>query len=256
MPLSGASLADSQHLSLLVLGPSKIGKTTSVVTTSPKPYIVCSDGEKSLEPILEFTRDFKFDLVDSTDGPKLLGQAEKAWAEARRGAIAGEYETIIWDTISFFSAYLMADLLERHDDGKWGEAYSDHNKKLLNYTARLLQIPAHVIVIAHDFPVTGKMEGQLAKKGDGILPAVEGSIRTRIPGMFQNVVYMAKEDEERFFLTSVNGVFGPGCRNLPAHVSKIPADVGAMWQRIQKQREGRAKGPPPPSAKKVVRGAK
>jgi hypothetical protein len=238
MPSKGTDVEKFQFTSLLVLGPAGIGKTV-LLTTCPKGvYVLASDDPKKLNSAAFVDPDFSFDPVNSSDGAKLLAQFEAAYSEASRGVAEGRYKTIVWDTITSFSALLINAELNATDSGSGPDgrrAYERHGKRIYSATTRLLALKAHVVVLAHDYPVSGELDGQLKKTGDGILPAIDGSVRARIASLFQDVVYMAKVpgSEDRVFKTRIGGVYGPRSNNLPG-VESIPADVGGMIDRIVK----------------------
>jgi hypothetical protein len=239
MPIAASEIESFDWLRLLVIGPPKVGKTTACVGTAPRPvYVLLSDDKAALKPATQKHTEFTYDLVNASDGAKLVAQWEAAFREAKRGAEAGEYKTIVWDTITSFARLLIeAELLASNKgNGPNGrEAYPAYGRRLRSMVGRLINIPAHVIVTAQDFPVSAEMEGQVKKRGPGILPNVEGSVRGELGSFFQDVVYLERDVvggvESRSFVCSMAGVFGAGSRNLPG-VEKIPADVTAMWKMM------------------------
>ena len=252
MPHLATNLAARDRLCLLVIGPARIGKT-SLIATCPKPvYVICSDDEKKLSSASQLDPSFTYDVVNNTDGKTLLEEFEAAYLEASRGVKQNRYATVVWDTISLFAATLIEAELDATDQGNGPNgrvAYDVFARRLLSMTGRLINLPCHLVVMSHDAKVSAEISGQIKKSGDGILPAIVGRSRDALPSLFHDVVYMAKKrgTEERVFHASIAGVFGPGCNNLPG-VETIPADVGKMWERIQKTR-GALKGPAPPAPK-------
>jgi hypothetical protein len=207
-----------------------MGKTRLIPTCPGRSYVICSEDPSKLDSALKVSDNFVYDEVNSTEGPKLLAQLEAALTEAKRGIAAGEYQTVVWDTLSGFSTLLInAELEAANADGR--RAYSVHNKRLWSAMSRFLALKAHRVCMSHDYPVSGTMDGQLKKTGDGILPAVEGSIRAKIPGMFADVVYLTKKmgSEERVIHTSIAGVFGIGVNSPKAPVTQIAPDVAGFW---------------------------
>jgi hypothetical protein len=253
MPRLASQLAERDRLCLLVIGPARIGKT-SLISTCPGPvYVICSDDEKKLSSAAQIDPNFAYDVVNNTDGKKLLSEWEAAYLEASSGVKQNRYQTVVWDTISLFASTLIEAELAATDQGNGPNgrvAYDVFARRLLSLTGRLINLPCHLVVLSHDAKVSAEISGQIKKSGDGILPAIVGRSRDALPSLFHDVVYMAKKrgSEERVFHTSISGVFGPGCNNLPG-VETIPADVGKMWERIVKGRKGGqgvSKGPAPP----------
>src|ERR1700690_57169 len=243
MPKTAAQLEIAPFLSLLVIGPSGSGKT-HLLGTAPKPiYILCSDDESKLDPAINTDKGFKYDLVDSTDGNKLLNQFEAAIHEARRGITAGDYKSIVWDTISTFSDYLVNAELDATDKGNGPDgrqAYGSFNRRIINCVGRFLSLKAHRIVLAHYSEPSKEIEGQAKKEGDGILPGIPGKARQQIPGKFHDVVFLKKiaGSDERELLTRVSGVYGPRMNGLPG-VESVPADLSALVARLAAIRAGK-----------------
>jgi hypothetical protein len=235
MPIESKDIPGRAHMSLLVIGPGRIGKTQLISTAIGKSYVFCSDEESKLDSAVRNKAVFAYDRVDSTDGSKLLNQFEAAIKEARRGIEADEYQTVVWDTLSMFCTLLVhAELkatenAEGDPDGR--RAYSNSNRRIWSCVNRFLQLQAHRVVLSHEYEAATKMDGQLVKRGEGILPNVDGSVRNKIPAMFVDVVYMAKEagSEERRLHCSMRGVYGPGSNTYPGF-EKVPADLSLFWK--------------------------
>jgi hypothetical protein len=254
MPKTASQLETDPFLSLLVIGPSGVGKT-HLGGTAPKPiYFIVSDDESKLDSALNTDKSFAYDLVNSTDGNKLIAQFEAAIHEARRGITASEYSSVVWDTISTFSDYLVNAELEATDKGNGPDgrqAYGNFNRRIINCVGRFLSLKCHRIVMAHYFEPSKEIEGQKKKEGDGILPGVAGAARQKIPGMFHDVVFMRKisGSEERELLTRISGVYGPRMNGLPG-VESVKADIAGLVERLYgvKERKDSAapKAPPKP----------
>lgn len=237
MPIQAADLAKSDFIRLLTLGPPGCGKTR-LIATCPKPvYVICSDDETKLDSAARVSKDFVYDVANASDGSKLLTQAETCIKEAVRGVNAGEYKTVFWDTFSTFGTLLVIAELDATDDGKGPngrEAYSSFGKRMFNLVSRVTHIKAHVVFTSHDYPISPKMDGQIDKRGEGILPAIEGSIRAKLPGMFRDTCYLAKKkgSQDRELLFHIDGVWGPRSNSLPG-VESLPADITEFIRRAE-----------------------
>lgn len=240
MPKSAADLENDPFLSLLVISPSGGGKT-ALIATAPKPvYVICSDDESKLQSASQRDKSFVYDMVDSTIGPTLLSQFEKAILQAR----SGKYATVVWDTISTFADYLVNAELEATDKGNGPDgrqAYGNFARRLVNCVSRFITIPAHRICMAHYYEPSKEIDGQLKKEGQGILPGIPGQARQKIPGMFRDVVYLKKvtgaDTEERELITRVSGVYGPRMITMPG-VTSIPADLEGLVELLKKAKTG------------------
>ena len=78
-----------------------------------------------------------------------------------------------------------------------------------------------------------------------------GSFRAEVGAMFDDVIFMEKQitgpgQEQRFFITGLDGVFGPGCRSLSGNQT-LPADISHFLKLAEKKRaERRASFVPKP----------
>lgn len=235
--MSSAKLEADPYHRVLLLGPAKIGKTACCVATSPGPVCVllCEEssalrGARRLSP-----KHFDYELISSD---------EKMWEavkEARNGAKAGKYKTIVVDPISYFAAHIEKILRDSTDNDarRWSPEY---NNRLDHLIEQLFRIPAHVIVVSHYMETGGMIEGQLEKTGDGIMPLLAGKARVLIPAKFPDVVWMdylsPKKDAKqawdgppyngRVLVTGPKGVWGPGCRSTHG-TQTIPADIKKLF---------------------------
>ena len=229
MPIKASDLPSSDHLKMLVLGAPRIGKTR-LLATAPKPiYVICSDDESKLDSAARVSKDFEYDPVNSTDGPRLLGQMESALKTAASGVAAGKYKTVVWDTLSSFADYLIAaELAASVKNGAENPmtAYPSFARRVHNYVGRILSLKAHVVVMCHHYRESKALDGQLAKEGEGIVPGIPGKERVKLGGMFRDVVYLEKKGatEDRQLVCSIKGVWGPGSNTLPGRES-VPADL-------------------------------
>lgn len=263
MPKFAADAKAFDFLRLLVLGPAKVGKTQTIISTAPKPvYVILSDDEAALRPAARVVgpKDFAYDEVNAASGIRLLQQAEAAWKEASEGAKAGRYKTIVWDTLTSFATYLINAELLASTNEKGNEipqtAYPNYSRRLLNYIGRLVSsaVPAHVVVLCHDMKESKELPGQMAKSGQGIVPGIEGSVRAQIARYFQDVVYLEKrksgaDAEARVFVCNIEGVYGVGCRNLPGY-EVIPADV-TEFHRLAREIDRHGSGGKKPAPKPI-----
>jgi hypothetical protein len=240
VPLSADDLEGPKYLRLLVLGFNKVGKSTQVISTSPKPvYVINCDQPDALEPVRRFDRSFSHNFIDSSQ--KMADAIEVA----RQLVKDGKVSTVVWDTLSGFSPNLELEAFastltsEGKEDGR--RAWPVYRKFLRGFIGRLFKLKCHVVVVSHYLDVGGSSDDdkdagkKVAKTGPGIVPMLGGASRAEVGGMFQDVVFMEKRltgpgVEERFFVTGIDGVFGPGCRSMPGNMD-LPADVSEFLKR-------------------------
>jgi len=236
---SSDDLKGDDYQRVLMMGPVKTGKTTTVVATSPGPVAVllCED-----EAALKGARrnsDKPFDIEKISSFDKML----KAIQEVKN---AGKYKTCVVDPFSNFAYYLENVLREQHDNDarRWSPEY---NNRLDHIVEQLFRLPMHVVVISHYIETGGEIDNQLAKTGEGIMPLLAGKARVLIPAKFNDVVwfdYLAPKkdtrqpwDEEpyngRVIVTGPNGRWGPGCRSVHGtHI--VPADMKLLYELFKK----------------------
>jgi AAA domain len=239
-PLDGSSLVETRYLRMLVMGFVGIGKTTSVVSTCPKPaYVINSDRDNALNPAVDHmlgkgravSGAFKHNLIQSD------GDMEEAIKLARHLVLKENYKTVIWDTCTGFAPHL---LLQCENQGRTANGKLDGRKhwpeffkRLMNTGNRLIKIPAHVIVCSHWEHASSKSEDdddddkeRIPKTGDGIVPGLPGKARMHFGKLFEDVVFLEKTlDGSRVFTTDIEGVWGPKSSSLPG-VKQTPADIG------------------------------
>jgi hypothetical protein len=191
-------------------------------------YVINSDDQFSLKPAAR-VREFTWDLALGKDAQGI----ETCLHEARTGVKEGRYKTIVWDTISRYSdriqevyAAASANAQGEPDGRRYWRQYRNHLHSIID---RLFTLKAHIIVLTHYIEgSTILIEGQVKKAGEGVLPGLGGAARTSIPAEFQDIVFLEKKGGKRYFVTSSDGVFGPGCRSLSG-VEQCEADVTVLW---------------------------
>ena len=232
MPQSSKDVEASAYLRLLVLGGPKVGKTHTVIATAiPPVYVINSDDKYSLKPAARVC-DFTWDLALGTD----LDAIEKCIHEARTGVKEGRYNTIVWDTITKYAGRLedtvAAPTMNAQGEPDGRRYWPRYLKHLRGIIDRLFTLKAHVIVNAHWIESSAVLiEGQTAKSGNGVVPMLGGKARQEIPAEFQDVVFLEKRAGKRIFVASDDGVWGPGCRNLPG-VTTCDADIKELWKMM------------------------
>jgi hypothetical protein len=238
LPKLASTVRRSPYAFVLVLGPPKVGKTTTCVGSAPGPvYVINCEREDDLVPAKEVTDDFLHNEVTS------IREFDQAFAIAQQLIKEKRIKTVVLDTLSAFSETLSEECLRASigssglPDGR--KAWPEYLKRLSNVVARLyrLSLSCHVIVVSHfqDFTTTEDLDGQgkkIPKVGDGIVPLLYGRARQVIGAMFNNVVFLDSTKGERMFLTSIEGVWGIGCRYIKG-VEKIPADIKVLLEHMK-----------------------
>lgn len=252
MPTNLSELPGLEFLSLLLIAPARTGKTWCL-GTAPRPiYIIASDPPSKLDSAGKAVaklgmKDIIYDPCDASEGPTLYRQREACLREAQRGAAAGDYKTIAWDTFTSYADLALAAELRATDDGKGPDgrrAYDRFFNEIMSPLNRFLRIPnINLLVLAHDYPESGKIDGQLDKRGIGILPNIAGKSRGRIPALFRDVGYLQckKESTQRVIKWHIDGCYGIGSNSRPG-VEDSPADLTEFlsWRKDKGDSKGLA----------------
>ena len=245
MPQSSDQVLASPFLRLLILGPPKIGKTTTCVSTAPPGgvYVIECDGSESALAGAARRRQFDYDLVKG--GSAMNGAVETA----KKGVTAGKYQTVILDTLSGFAEGLEEEEL-RAAAGDPRRAYRPYGAKLRRLVRELFALQAHTVITSHFMDLGSEIEGQTAKSGNGILPLLAGSARQTVSMLCPDVLFLdfrpekgpdGKMHQARKFLVNPKGVWGVGSRAIDG-THELPADLTALLATIQALPVGPAQG--------------
>lgn len=229
MPKQAAALSADPFLRLVVLGAPKCGKSTTCIATAPGPkYVIQCDGsESTMRGAAALCSDFSFDMVGKS------AELNAAVKEAERGVKAGEYKTVILDTLSGWAERLEGEELAASDTSGKGpdgrRAYTVYGRKLRHLVRCLFALPCHVIITSHFVELDGELDGQAPKHGQGIMPLLAGTARQTVTMLFPDVIFLdnRKPPEGRVFVINPAGVWGVGSRNFQGS-QVIPADISAL----------------------------
>lgn len=250
MPHAASELdVKKRWLRLLLMAYPKVGKSCSVILTAPRPvYVINCDQPNSLDPVIERATALGLSPNDVFvwDYVKDAKDMEVAIKSAHDLVKKGAVKTIVVDTISKYAQRLLLQMERMTDEGKGPDgrrAYPETDKRLQNMLDRLFRLKAHVVYTSHFQEQGQEISGQLAKQGTGIAPLLPGKSRQSIPAEFQDVIFMEKvrgarnkdtgkrEGERRVFVTSIEGVWGPGCRSLARNdpsMRVLPANITGL----------------------------
>lgn len=202
---------------VLVLGPAKAGKTTSLTKTAPKPLVLNCDGFTALKGASN--QGAEFQAVDICS----IGDLRAGCSLARKLCTEGKVRSVILDT-----ATLLVDLVhdELAESGRKGfDLWRDLDATVGGAIKDLLELQGHLFVVCHMQPE--------ADTAAGILPAIPGKLKLRIPAMLDDWILLTVNPENgaREFLLGAQGVWTHSGRNIK-RVSRIPADVGILFKEL------------------------
>jgi hypothetical protein len=243
MPIPSSALEEDPHLRVLVMGPPKLGKTTTAVCTSEgKTRVLLCESDTALSEAKRRKGNFDFERCLSehktAPGTGAYEQMTTFLAQAKEDAKAGRIQNVLIDPLSDFADRLLSQSMKinmtdaGNEDGR--RAYPHCTKRLLHCLDLAFTIPCHVIVVSHYLEVGGQEMG-LKKTGDGIVPLLPGQARARVAAKFNDVIWfdLDKTDvEKRCFYTGPQGAWGPGCRSL-SRFAILPADFTKLLKTFK-----------------------
>lgn len=219
---------------VLLIGPWKLGKTSTAITTSPAPVrvILCED-DSALYPAMQVTDKFTVSTA-RTLAKGAFSEMQNVLLEAKNDAKAGKIKTLVVDPFSEFAHHLLEEAFANNMTGAGKEdgrtAYQELGRRLDHILDFMLSIPCHLIVVSHFAQASAEIDGQVKKSGEGVVPLIPGGMRTRIGGKFADVLWFdidPTNKDKRVFISGPRGAYGPGCRHV--HGSRVlPADFTAF----------------------------
>jgi hypothetical protein len=246
MPQSSETIQADPYLRALIMGAPKVGKSSSIISTSPAPYVInCDLIDSALAGAKRFSkRSFDFDPC------KGWSDMETCWKYAKDGVKEGKYKTIIVDTLSSWAGRVEEECLagtmndKGQPDGR--RAYPEYNRRLRHAIERFFKLPAHFVAVCHYLETGGGIEEGLPKTGEGLVPLLAGKARAEIPMLFSDVIFMDYRKGERIFVTGPQGAWGPGSRSLDGS-QVLSADISKLLSAIKEaNKSARANHAPPP----------
>lgn len=219
-------IASDGYLKMLLMGPPKGGKSSTVATTAPKPiFILNGDGKDGLHYASTLPgAEFESGDVNTLDD---LGRTA-SWLLKR--VDAGEIRTVVIDTLTLLQSRIVDNFAEANggvDLQGWGELFT----KIKSVIQAFIDAPCHFIIVGHAVNTDG------GSGGHGTMPAIAGKLGTILPAMIHEWVWLdvdpkKKPEEARTFLVGPQGNWMHGCRHAKRTVA-IEADIGALLEELE-----------------------
>lgn len=207
---------------VLVLGPAKAGKTTAIATTAPRPLVINCDGDGAAAGAAARVEEgadgfLVTDAVNRRRWAAAIAAAEKLVREER-------ISTVVVDTVTLLSMHLVDECsatLTGFDI--WNEV----RHQLVGGCRRLMQLPAHVFIIAHMMPSF--------EDDAGILPMIAGKSSREIPALVNDCVLLdlkpGRQPHERMFLVGAQEKWSFSGRNVRRSCA-VEATVPALLAEL------------------------
>lgn len=216
--LNQDEVVENSFARVLVMGPAKAGKTTSLLATAPAPLHINCDGMSAAKGASALGGKFlSVDAFDTAGLKRALEIAEKLVA-------AGNVKTVVLDTVTLLADNLLDQLsVTRSGFELWG----DLAELLVATVKRLCKLQAHIFVVAHMMP---------DNKNDaaGIMPAIGGSSKVRIPALLDDWILLDVEPgrkPERVWLLGPQKSWSHSGRNI-RRTTQVEATVPALLAEL------------------------
>lgn len=203
---------------VLILGPAKAGKSSCIALTAPKPLLVLNcDGEDALQGATKLGAEYS--AVNVTDRESWNAAIDYACEQAK----AKRIKSIAVDTISLLGDTIKEDAEQKL---KGFDVWNELGNQMVRGLKRLKDAPAHLFITAHMVPGSDKEEG--------ILPALQGNAKTRIPALINDWILlqvMPEQDPERVFYLGPQKGWTHSGRNI-RKTCAIEADIGLLLEEL------------------------
>jgi hypothetical protein len=203
-------------LRMLLVGPSRVGKTTTTMLTAPGP-IFCfnTDGTGGLGPAADLGADFEGEDIDGS-------KAFEA-AFARLKPQAHKYKTIVFDNLTIYSIAVEHEVLrENLGLGAWRE----YLRRLMNTVRSLANLPCHLVVIGHS-----DQKSQTANGGAFNGLYIAGKAKNALPTLLQDWIYLEAVGNDqaggfkREFVLAPEGDWTKAARSVQG-LNRMAGDIG------------------------------
>lgn len=212
----------SRFARILMLGPSKAGKTTSLVKDAPKewkPLIINCDG------------------ADGTGGAAALGgkfaaidaDSRASWKSAQKKAqqavAAGVVNAVIVDSLTLLCDNLV-DEISLHYEGF--DLWNELDSCLRGGCKKIMKLDAHVVFVAHMVPAYKDDDEETA----GLIPLISGQSKAKIPALVSDVIlFEADSAGKRQFILGPQKKWTFSGRHI-TRACKVPANIGDLFDEM------------------------
>lgn len=222
--MRSADVKNEAFARVLLLGPMKTGKTTSLLTTAPRPPLLinCDCDGASNFAAAEGADFLQFDCFNVNG----VG-AKQRWTAARRACKdaveAGHTNIIIVDTVSLLADHLVEDLsLTLQGFDLWNALYAE----VVGGYKKLSSLPAHIFLVGHMDPREDAVSG--------IMPLLPGKAQAIIPALIADWVLFNYEESrtpQRAFVLGPQDKWTHSGRNIKRSCV-IPADMRELFKEL------------------------
>jgi hypothetical protein len=239
MPYTAQAVRERPRMLRMLLGGApKSGKSVAAIKTAPGPvFVFNTDGKGALDPVVALGGDFVAEDVNSCES----FDRAFAWLQAH----LKDFETVVFDNITGFGHYV--DVETRKETGRDDPRVNSplYSRKIMERLMKLLDIPRHLIIVAHVEPGENDTPGSF-----GHTLGLQGQARTKVSMVMQDWVWLhAGMENNKFvrqFLLAPNGNWNKGVRSIQG-IPKMEADVGKFID-LMEQAAAKKAAPKPAAA--------
>ena len=222
-PYTEKDIKNDAKARLLVTGPHGCGKTTMVLTSSPRPICVMNcDGHDASEPAVRHGADH-LEIYDVDSAATMFEVANIAI----QGAKAKKFRTIVVDTLTILvNSVLTLEMRRRYPTQKDGTSYAQFRQTQLTALEMMQQLvnqnDAHVIIVAH----WDNSGNELALEGKQL----KSFVPARVSEMAR-MSYDPDRDPQRVLHVGPSPSGQSKSRRVD-HYAEVPASIEALFSHL------------------------
>jgi len=222
---------------MLLCGAPKAGKSVSAILTSPKPvFVFNTDGKGALDPVVALGIKDDEMAADDVNSCESFDRAF-AWLTSH----LKDFETVVLDNVTGFAHFV--DLETRRETGRDDPRVNSpiYSRKIMERLMKLLDLPRHVIIVAHAEPGENDTPGSF-----GHTIGLQGQARTKVSMVMQDWVWlhagMINNQFSRKFLLAPNGNWNKGVRSIQG-LKQMDANISEFIDLMEQQAKAPLKAP-------------
>lgn len=225
--LTSTQVKGAEFARVMVVGAPKIGKTTALGSTAPRPLIINCDGLSATKGARRVLGDPIYPLETPVVVNRVgLAAALKMTEEA---VDSGACRTVILDTLSILAESILADGKGKQLEGF--DLWRVYSETLLDTYWQLSELPAHLFLVCHigapeeDGDESGLMTPLLYGRAKRLFPSIVDDVVTF------DMVRGRKEPGERAFVLGQQDKWSALGRNVRRDIV-LPPTVPALLQEL------------------------
>jgi hypothetical protein len=220
------TIAKTTFARVLLLAPSKVGKTTAIAGTAPSPFVInCDEAASALKGATNTYGDKAKFMTFSVPAKGVKAKWREAVKVAKELVSKGIVRTVSVDTLLMLQDSLLRELSVTLDGfDLWREV----EKELMGGIKELCALPCHVFLVSH---ITPSKEDFAA----GVLPGIQGSAKLKIPAMIDDWILLDINldgaEPKRRFVVGPQKTWSANGRNIKRSTTTEPT-IPALFEEL------------------------